>query len=126
MKKRTKIMVAVLVLLLGSLSIGAAQCKKQDVITTLEITQSTLDVLYNGTVVILINQYCSTQTEAMEDYKICQEFKTVIDPSVKEFLSTTFPSLIRIAKIAIPEGTEVKTTELSLEQQVKIRKNILW
>lgn len=135
MKKRW-FKVLLLCTFLALLTMGVSDCNKQDVITTLKVTQNTLNVLYNGTVKPLVVEYCSAQTEEDENYDICQEFTDVIDPAMAEFLETTFPSLIRIADLIIPEGTQLSEdavgdafmeiySELSPEQQARVKQQIL-
>jgi hypothetical protein len=135
MKKR---LIKVLIIVgLGLCVIGAKECDKSDVITTLEITQNTLNFLYTGTVKPLVQEYCNAQGETDEHYDVCKEFIEVIDPAMEEFLGQTFPSLIKIAEIVIPEGTEPSDgdnitkayiqmyVKLPAEQQAAIKAQIL-
>ena len=136
-KMLEKAMVVCLVFALAGVLMGNKGCEqKQDVITILKVTQSTLDVVYNGTAVPLIEEYCKDLIEGDENFDVCKEFPE-IDAATKEFLGTTFPSIIRIAEIVIPEGTEPSDgdnitkaymqmyVKLPAEQQAAIREAIL-
>lgn len=130
-----KLIQVLLVIAVAFVLMGNKGCDRQDVITSLKVTQSTLNILYNGTVKPLIEEYCKDLVEGDENFDVCAEFPT-IDATTAEFLGTTMPSLIRIAELVIPEGTEPSGDdvakaftdlyfELPVEQQAAIRAKII-
>lgn len=112
MKKFKTIMVVVMLITIAAATMGARGCKKDDVVKTLELTQTTLGTLVTATG-MFIETYCETQDEGDQYFEVCATWPA-ISAATDEFLSNTLPSFVKLAEIAIPEGTKVGTIAPSI------------